>query len=242
MTHPGQFPWQAMLCSPSGRGQYCGGVLVSPDCLVTAAHCVVQRGVRIQNITACLGRHCGNCSESDSQGNPQCSKPRTIVVHPQFDEHTLDNDIAVMKLRQPASLHCDSVFPVCLPDQARDGTYIRANKHGLVTGWGKVNSTVSRSRCLRKGRVRLASPRICRIRHYRYNITSSMMCATDNNGACEGDSGGPLVVKNLQYGGRYVLAGIVSWGIGCGEADKLGVYTSVLNHLKWIKNSCAIHN
>ena len=69
-----------------------------------------------------------------------------------------------------------------------------------------------------------------------------MMCATDNNGACEGDSGGPLVVKNVKHGGRYVLAGIVSWGIGCGEADKLGVYTSVLSHLKWIKNTCGIHN
>ena len=226
----------------NSTGTDCGGVLVSSDCIVTAAHCVVHRGIQVQNITACLGRHCGNCSQSDPHGNPQCSKQQTVVLHPQFDEVTLNNDIAVMKLRQPASLHCDSVLPICLPDEARDGPYIRANKNGLVTGWGRVNSTVSRSSCFRKGHVRLASRRICRIRHSRYFITSTMMFATDNNGACEGDSGGPLVVKNVKYGGRYVLAGIVSWGIGCGEADKLGVYTSVLSHLKWIKNTCGIHS
>ena len=58
-----------------------------------------------------------------------------------------------------------------------------------MTGWGKVNATVSKSTCLREGRVRLASRRICAMRHSRYNITNSMMCATDYNGACEGDSG-----------------------------------------------------
>ena len=46
------------------------------------------------------------------------------------------------------------------------------------------------------------------------------MCATDYNGACEGDSGETLVVKNRKFRGRYVLAGVVSWGIGCGEKTK----------------------
>ena len=230
-----------MLCSPN-QGQYCGGVLVSADCIVTAAHCVVRQGVPFQNVAVCLGRRCGNCSSSNLQGYPQCSKPRSIVVHPQFNESTLDNDIAVMKLKQPASLNCARVLPVCLPNQARDGAYIRAHRQGLVTGWGRLNSTVSRSKCLQKGHVRLASSRVCSIRHSSYSITSSMMCVADNNGACEGNSGGPLVVKNRQYGDRYVLAGIASWGIDCGEANQLGVYTSVLSHVDWVKNTCGIHN
>ena len=241
MVYAGQFPWQAMLCSPP-QGQYCGGALVSADCIVTAAHCVVRRGIQVQNITVCLGRLCGNCSPGESQGNPQCSKPQSIVVHSQFRESTLDNDIAIIKLKQPASIHCARVLPVCLPDHARDGPYIRPHRQGLVTGWGRLNSTVSRSTCLRKGHVRLASSRVCSIRNSGYSITSSMMCATDNNGACVENSGGPLVVKNRQYGDRYVLAGIASWGIGCGEANQLGVYTSVLSHVDWVKNTCGIHN
>jgi hypothetical protein len=236
LTYAGEFPWQAMLCSPP-HGQYCGGVLVSSNCIITAAHCLDDH---IRNISVCLGRQCGNCSESDNQGNPQCFKHNSFTVHPGFDRRTLDNDIAIIKLPHSPSLDCTSVYPVCLPSKTRDGNFIRAHREGIVTGWGKVNSTVSRSTCLRKGHVRLASRRICDISHGKYDMTSSMMCATDYNGACEGDSGGPLVVQNPQYDNRYVLAGIVSWGIGCGRTEKLGVYTSVLSHLDWIKDSCGL--
>ena len=127
-----------------------------------------------------LGHLCGNCSAGDSQENPQCSKPQSIVVHSQFRESTLNNGIAIIKLKQPASIHCDRDLPVCLPDHARDGPYIRPHRQGLVTGWERLNSTVSRSTCLRKGHVRLASSRVCSIRNSGYSITSSMMCATDN--------------------------------------------------------------
>ena len=239
LAYPGQFPWQAMLCYPP-RGQYCGGVLVSPDCIVTAAHCVVSRGINPQDINVCLGRHCGNCSERDSEGKLQCSKSNSVAVHPQYDSGRLDNDIAVMKLKHPPLLDCTSVYPICLPNKTRDGLYIRAHKQGTVTGWGRVDATAIKSTCLRKGRVRLVSRRICAMKHSRFPITNSMMCATDYNGACEGDSGGPLVFKNSGYGDRHVLGGIVSWGTGCGKANNLGIYTSVLNHVNWVKNACGI--
>ena len=134
-TYAGQFPWQAMLCSPP-QGQYCGGVLVSSDCILTAAHCIVGRS----QIRVCLGRQCGSCSESDPAGNPQCFQPRSFSVHPQFDIGTLDNDIAVIKLAHSPSLDCTRVYPVCLPNKIRDGLYIQARKKGVVTGWGRVSS------------------------------------------------------------------------------------------------------
>ena len=240
-TYAGQFPWQAMLCHPP-LGQYCGGALVSADCIVTAAHCLVRPQIYPQDVTVCLGRQCGDCTSSDPEGISQCSKPRSVVVHPLYDTRTLDNNIAVMKLSRTLSLDCASVYPVCLPNKARDGLYIRAEQQGIMTGWGRVNSTVSRSTCLRKGNVRLTSRHICDTKHARYPVTTSMLCATDSNGACRVDSGGPLVVKNRQYGGRYVLAGIMSWGMGCGKRNTPGVYTStnVLSHLEWIKNTCGI--
>jgi secreted trypsin-like serine protease len=71
-----------------------------------------------------------------------------------------------------------------------------------------------------------------------------MLCATGDNGACDKNSGGPMVINNRQNGGgdRYILTGIVSWGIGCDETNKLSVYTSVLSHVGWIKRSCGIPN
>lgn len=67
-----------------------------------------------------------------------------------------------------------------------------------------------------------------------------MLCASNYNGACGEDSGGPLIIKNPSYGGRYVLAGIVSGGIGCGLVNGLDVYTDVLAHIDWIKRYCKL--
>ncbi|XP_062523950.1 CUB and sushi domain-containing protein 3-like [Corticium candelabrum] len=239
-TSPGEFPWQAMLCSPR-LGQHCGGVLISERCVLTAAHCLKYQSINRKTITVCLGKHCGNCSESDSLSNSVCSNSSSIIIHPNFNQTSYDHDIAVLKLARSVNCNCRTIMPVCLPDKTRDSSYIRAQQNGIVTGWGRVNSTVSRSRCLRKCDVRLKSRRLCQIKHQGYQITESMLCATDYNGACEGDSGGPLVVKNRKFGGRYVLAGVVSWGIGCGEKTKFGVYTDVISHLDWIKSTCGIN-
>ena len=66
-------------------------------------------------------------------------------------------------------------------------------------------------------------------------IPQIFMCAGTSNGgkdSCEGDSGGPLVVKGRN--GRYELAGIISWGIGCGDRNRPGVYTRISEFKNWI--------
>ena len=66
-------------------------------------------------------------------------------------------------------------------------------------------------------------------------IPNIFMCAGTSNGgkdSCEGDSGGPLVVKGRN--GRYELAGIISWGIGCGDRNRPGVYTRISEFKNWI--------
>ena len=112
---------------------------------------------------------------------------------------------------------------------------------GIVTGWGRVNSSLSRPTRLRKGDVRFPSRSTCSKRHPNYPITNSMMCGTDYNGTCKRDSGGPLIIKNKDYGRRFVLAGIVSWGDGCGQVTGMGVYTTVLTHVNWIKKMCGMN-
>ena len=238
-TRPGEFPWQAKLCLP-GLGHHCGGALITKDCVVTTAHCMDQQTVNDSNITVCLGRHCGNCSESDRGRRPQCFSPLSVAIHPFYDPSSLDNDIAIIRLNPDLKCDCSSVMPVCLPDDSKDDDYILDRMSGMVTGWGTVNSTVSRSRCLRKGHVRLTSQQVCQLSHEKYHISKSMRCATEYSGACAVDSGGPLVVQNLTNGGRYVLAGVTSWGFGCGKVKTLGVYTDVLHHLSWIRSKCGI--
>ena len=242
-TYAGQFPWQAMLCSPL-RGQYCGGALVSSDCIATAAHCLSRGSTHIQNMKVCLGRQCGNCSEKDLEREPKCFERKSfdIHIHPKFviDRGTFENNIAVIKLKTPATLNCKSIYPVCLPNNARDEDTTSYNRQGIVTGWGTANSPFSISKCLLQSRVSLMASSTCREKHGNYPISNSMMCAK-LDGVSGGDSGGPLVVNARHDTNRYVLAGLESWR-GCGEGNPVAVYTKVLSHVDWIKNTCGIQD
>ena len=226
-----------MLCSPL-QGYFCSGVVVGCSCILTAAHCVVQYGVPINNISVCVGQeeHCGSCSQSDPQGRSRCFQPLSIIPHSNFIPFVRD-DIAVIKLRNPVLCSCNSAMPVCLPNTTRDGSDSNTGPpiSSFVTGWERVNSSDISSDCLRKTDVRLiTSYHGCEPNHLTYRIKDSLI---DNNGACAGDDGGPVIFKRMDDG-HYVLAGIVSWMKGCGTARETGVYTSAFTHLDWVEQMC----
>jgi len=85
---------------------------------------------------------------------------------------------------------------------------------------------------------------LCKKAHRKYPVTTNMFCAGYHDGslgdACQGDSGGPLAIDNSQTVSdddqRWVLAGVVSWGEGCGRIGKYGVYTKVSAFVRWIIN------
>ena len=81
--------------------------------------------------------------------------------------------------------------------------------------------------------VPLVSKQRCE-RSYPKLIHDSMLCAGLDQGgvdACQGDSGGPLV---CEFGGKWYLEGVTSWGVGCADAGKFGVYAKLRYLLKWV--------
>ena len=230
--------------------------MISKCCILTAAHCFKGQSAndefnttRITSLKICLGRACGNCNHGyydpknrRNTKEAQCFKAHRIKIHPGYNETTFENDIAIVQLRPGKCIKCvaSSASPVCLPVAIRDGPYLQPGSKAWVSGWGEIREERGLSYCLRKGRTKIVDQDRCRAQHARhsYIVSKDQMCALDENGPCTGDSGGPLIVKNQQYENRFVLVGLVSWGIGCGSNETYGVYSNVSHFVDWIYQKC----
>eukprot|EP00118_Oscarella_pearsei_P012628 m.94487 g.94487 ORF g.94487 m.94487 type:complete len:1105 (+) comp36820_c0_seq3:509-3823(+) len=217
----GELPWQASLCDATYK-KFCAAVMISKCCFVTAAHCVNDR-----NFKVCLGSPCGTCGEKGSV----CFTPGEFYKHQDYDTTTLENDIALLKLKTKDCLRCnENVRPVCLPHQGeRDDKYVGGHSMAVVAGKKK------NAKCLKRRDTEITPRRECR-QEWRNDLTENVICANDACGLCQGDSGGPLIVKNEELR-RYVLLGIVSSGRGCHQ-EGAGLYTRVAKYLDWIYGLC----
>lgn len=218
-------PWQAGLIFASGpepaRVQFCGGSLIAANWVITAAHCVDQ-GTKPGDVDIILGtafyKHFG-----------ERLKVKALHVHEQWDQSTMQNDIALVELA--ASAQQGTIVPMAPPDAViADGTAVQ------VTGWGALSEGGLGSEILMGADIPIVPTNICNSGvSYGGRITPGMMCAGERNGgldSCQGDSGGPAVAQTLD--GKFILVGIVSWGTGCARRDKYGVYTRVTMYRSWI--------
>ncbi|XP_072491174.1 tissue-type plasminogen activator isoform X2 [Notamacropus eugenii] len=239
-------PWQAAITymdrkSPGKTNFLCGGILIDSCWVLSAAHCF-QEKFEVHQLRVALGKTYREEKEEDEQ----IFEVEKYVIHEKFVLETFDNDIALLQLKPKSdSLQCaqetKSVQTVCLPPaglQMPDWTECE------LSGYGKHEETSPYySERLKEGHVRLYPSSRCTSRHlFNKTITENMLCAGDTRSggkevnlhdACQGDSGGPLVCMKDN---RMHLIGIISWGIGCGEKDVPGVYTKVINYLKWIED------
>lgn len=100
-----------------------------------------------------------------------------------------------------------------------------------LLGWGYTSTDGQLSGLLVEGSVTSIRRDKCKEQLEGSTITRNMICAGVPDGevdGCQGDSGGPLIQSGKQVG-------IVSWGVGCAQPGKPGVYTSVPQVLNWIK-------
>nr|XP_048298505.1 vitamin K-dependent protein C isoform X2 [Myodes glareolus] len=229
LTKQGDSPWQAILLD-SKKKLACGGVLIHASWVLTAAHCMVSS----KKLTVRLG-------EYDLRRRDHWELDldiEEVLIHPNYSRVTSDNDIALLRLAQPATLS-KTIVPVCLPNNGlAERELTQAGQETVVTGWGyqtdkDKDGRRNRTSILTFIRIPVAPRNDC-IEAMNHVVSENMLCAGilgDNRDACEGDSGGPMVVF---FRGTWFLVGLVSWGEGCGQLNNYGVYTKVSSYLEWI--------
>ncbi|CAH0553073.1 unnamed protein product [Brassicogethes aeneus] len=208
-----EFPYQVSL-QYKGR-HFCGGSIIHPRYILTAAHCVDGQSAYNLNISAGSIYHVGGVT----------IKVCKIFQHHKYED--FDNDIAILQLCSNLSFN-KNILPIALP---KENVFIRPNTRGFASGWGAKNENGTVTLKLRKVMVPILAPETCK-RGYSDYITKNMICAgylTGGKDSCQGDSGGPLRAKGK-------LVGIVSWGSGCARVGYPGVYTNVAVYRNWIRN------
>lgn len=168
----------------------------------------------------------------------------TVIVHPDYDSKTLENDLALIKMKKPVPFR-DDIQPICLPNYNEDFTGL----DGYATGWGLTDFDKRQlPDTLQIVRLPIISNKRCQSMYRKTGhdkqITDMDLCAGYAKGgmdACEGDSGGPLIVRRPNDR-RWLLAGIVSNGVKCGEPLLPGVYTRVSRFMPWIMEQMRIHS
>jgi hypothetical protein len=225
------FPWQIYYIAGNFR---CGGSIIGGTWVVTAAHCTKNStggAIVASDMFVKVGV---NNPANPAEGITYAV--REAIVHEGFDNQTLLNDIALLRLKD--TIHFANALPIKLvtTDDVVEGAII-PGVMSWVTGWGytHINPNVIPN-ALQKVQLPIVS-------NAQASSVWNSIPATDlmagylngNKDACNGDSGGPLVVPVL---GEYKLAGIVSWGSS--NCNTYGAYTRVSDFETWIRTKTGI--
>lgn len=205
------------------QGQHsCGAALVGAEWVMTASHCVDDPRIRPDHVV--IGR------QSLTSTDGERIAVAKIIIHPNYNPETTDNDVALIQLTQPSKRKISRIVTQAEWDAIEVGAPF------TVVGWGNTTEDGTSSNDLREVTVPVVPRAECAESYAEdgVDVSPNMFCAGEAQGgkdACQGDSGGPIFAK---VGDVPVQVGIVSWGIGCARPGKPGVYTRVANFLGWL--------
>ncbi|XP_076038890.1 phenoloxidase-activating factor 2-like [Oratosquilla oratoria] len=241
-TQFGEFPWmtviltKAIVSNENTDVYVCGGSLIHPSVILTAAHCVHDKSA--QDLLVRVGDW--NLAEPTETQPHQELEITSILPHPRFHPRKLWNDVALLFLTTPAVLG-RTVATACLPQP----TWNFDGSRCFGTGWGKDRfgeggkyqtilkkidlPVVNFNQCWNALRgTRLGA---------RFRLDQSFLCAGGEPGRdmCKGDGGSPLVCPRPDDPSRYAQVGVVAWGIDCGQPGIPGVFGSVVTSTDWVR-------
>ncbi|MFD4671574.1 S1 family peptidase [Lentzea sp. NPDC058450] len=206
-------PWAVYLTDDRDL-QFCGGTIVAPRKVLTAAHCAIGRAPREVQVIA------GREDKLDRQSGVE-AKVTDIWIHKQYVSADEGEDVAVLTLKDDLPY---TPLPLAeLTDRAlyQPGTDLRA------LGWGRTTENGKTSRYLMQATVPVLPDSYCVDTYPQFQRTD-MFCAGYEGGridTCQGDSGGPIVADGK-------LVGVTSWGEGCARKNKPGVYVRIARYAK----------
>ena len=220
---PGTWPSIVALVTPgtgAEAGQFCGGTLIAPSIVLTAAHCVIDEAGTVlgpAGVDVLAGT-------TDLTTGGERIPVAVVHAHPAFHTDGDPYDAALLVLSRPSAAPAAAYV--------RDGQDADLERPGTLAGWGEIGeNTAQYPTALMEAAVTIYPAARCAQALGGAFTRGATFCAGNLAGgvdSCAGDSGGPL------RDGSGLVVGITSWGVGCGRRGLPGVYTRVGALTSWI--------